>query len=118
MHFSQILLAKPRTIDNSRQQPLTQDEESPLQKRDSKCKTGNLLDEDAQSIALCYTHNSQTCHETEELEESISPSNNYTQSTYSWTYGSMKFVIKQRTRETCELLEAVNHSGITYIYEE
>ena len=118
MHFSQILLAKPRTIDNSRKQPLTQDEGNPLQRRDSKCKTENLLDGDAQSIALCYTHNSQICHETEELEESISPSSSYTQGIHSLTYGSMKFVRKQRTRETCELLEAVNHSGITYIYEE
>ena len=118
MHFSQILLAKSRTSIHSHKQQSTQDEEGPLQKRDSKCKTGNLLDEDAQSIALCYTHNSQICHETEELEESISPSSSYTQGIHSLTYGSMKFVRKQRTRETCELLEAVNHSGITYIYEE
>ena len=118
MHFSQILLAKSRTSIHSHKQQSTQDEEGPLQKRDSECKTGNLLDEDAQSIAPCYTRNSQTFHETEELEESISPSYNYILRNYSWTYGSMKFVIKQRTRETCELLEAVNHSGITYIYEE
>ena len=28
----------------------------------------------------------------------------------------MKFVRKQRTRETCDSFDVVNHSGITYIY--
>ena len=83
--------------------------ESPLRRHDSICKTENQLDEDAQNIALCYIHSSQIFPQIEEVYlEKV------TETTH--IYGSMKLVIKQRTRDTCDSFDVVNHSGITYIY--
>ena len=90
--------------------------ESPLRKLDSINKTENLPDEGAQSIELCCIHSSQIFLQIEEWWESISPSSIYNHKDIALIYGSMKLVRKQRTRETCDSFEAVNHSGITYIY--
>ena len=90
--------------------------ESPSRKLDSICKTENLPDEGAQSIELCCIHSSQIFLQKEESWESTSPSSIYNHKEITLLYGSMKLVRKQRTRETCDSFEAVNHSGMTYIY--